>query len=491
VPDGVKIEPELVSETSPCAERFEGTIALVDSRASVLCQGQDATVRFALARIGGGSVPAAIQKIRIADFDGIRVGMEGSFATNVTLGDLGALGFELVYVLFTLDWKSIFDESKLKQSLEIAPDRVGLGALVVSAPADAKPGRHEGKLVLEGNFETISLPLAFEVVPYSTVVEGALASLAAPVSSSTPVERLLASIPPGEEAKFPFDPDAPWVRPVWHRWVLAGREIWDLVNLRCLGPVIADGIKPARLGGSIDRPRVYVLNEESVDLVDVIDRRTVERLVLPRVEHMVFSRFLEVSPDGERVLAGNDQVLSLFVREAGAWKRTDLYQAKSAGEEDWIVWVECDTELRAEVLFGIKLDAMNHWRTVLRHDLATGARTKAELDVSCSAHAYGERQRLLVGVSERDSETLDMRFVKTPELSVTKLDAPGRVREVQVDPETGEVLVDDFMSRLLVAPDLKRATRLADEGPPAPRPRLLEGTTVRWCERNGSVTFSR
>lgn len=490
-PPWLKNAKELVSETPPCAERFEGTLALVESRAFVLSQGQDGSVKFALARREGGHVTAAIQKMRVTGFDGLHVAVSPLFTTSLTLADLGALGVAFVRFL-VLDWKTLLEEAKLKKfTLDVPDDCYGLGELWIYVPADAPPGRYEGKLELEGNFEPVSLPLAVEVSPFAPIVARAIASLAAPVDSSTPVEKLLAATPRGEDARFTFDSDAPWIQGVWHRWVLAGPGILDLVNLQWVGPIVAaPGAARMRLGGSIERPRVFVLNGESVDLIDVAQRKTVERLVLPRAKCMVSSGFLEVSPDGERVLAGNDQVLCLFVHGAGAWKRTDLHLAKTQDETDWIAWVACDAAIQREVLVGIKSDLL-HWRTLHRHDLASGERTEATVDVDCWTQAWGDRQRLLVGVSQRDGENIDLRFIKTPELSVSKLAVEGWVHDIEVDPDTGEVLVADNMYQIVVSPDLKQATKSSEMGPGDPRPRLLEGTSIRWYERDGTVTFSR
>jgi hypothetical protein len=324
---------QLDAEGHAYSQRFDGSIALDTScptrnprRSPSTCSpragglgtytpGVAKVVPFGLVVRSPWDLPAGIRVIRVAGFAGVAVAPEKKFHRDSEA--LDGLARAVSNGARWLVGGRKPDDPPALFSLDVDRDDTGRGEFRVTVPEGTPPGRHTGRLELEGNFEARALPLELEVARYEDRVAALLDKLDAPERElplwalfTSEHEEVTVSVeaaggdPETEDGGAPPRCRWPQREGAWKRWLVAGSGIWDLGALEWLGPITDTAPRSddeRALAGPREAPRLFAVNGPGVDVISIRDRRTVARLGSPGLNDLTGP--LCVSPNGDRVLA--------------------------------------------------------------------------------------------------------------------------------------------------------------------------------------------
>jgi hypothetical protein len=469
----------------------------VTSSLAQLTAGEDRSVTFALAVTNAGDVPASFGVIRVAGLDGLDVGVEKSFGRSVSgLEFAGAVAVGVLRVMVDPLGAIASLFSRKEVSFEIPDKHTGFGSLRVFVPADAKAGRYEGRVEVEGNTGALSFPVAIDVVDYRARIERAIAAAQKPLDRiplGAALDRAKRDAKGRASVTADFDDRSPEIEQFFGRWVLTDRGIWDLSTLEWCGPLLAatPGLSQQRLAGQLRRPQLYVVNGYSLDVIDVVDRRTVARLATADEDPLVGD--FVVSVDGTRVVAATiSKGLYLFEGAGERWTRTKL----PFPDGKYPRWIVADPDLRREVL-AAESDETNQslWCTIHRISLDDGEASAVTIKGGSNElkPAYDPGRGLLavplVMNGEYGVEKATLAVVRTASLTVFRYETVTGNPTVWIDEATGDVVLVGRASSAIVKPGAARAEIVERQLSRAPL--RVAGTDVTCELGSGSATLSR
>jgi len=491
---------ELTSQVAAPSARFKGTLAIDLAPIGPLAPGETRSVLYALKPLTDGETPAAIHTLRVAGFERVGVGLEQHFVVPATMVELGAslaagIGLGILDLLAGPPTKSPSPAAPTLLSLDVPRGHQGVGELRVVIPEDTPPGHYQGQLVAEGNFAPVSFPLEVEVVPYEDRVDALLAGMDAP-EAKVPAAAAVASAAARGEDSVSFDlPDVAsgWIQAEggWGRWLIAGTGIWDLGALQWFGPVT----DPADTGPSYAKaiagprraPLLFYLNHgDSLDVISIRDRRTLDRLTGPK--GALNGALFRVSPDGDRILVACGDDLCFFQKEGDRWTRRVL--PSPCPFPTSCAWREPDPNVR-ELFVGTgpeEMFATRKWRALVHYDLSTGRRTEVALDQVCTAHAYSAARGMVVCVAGGEEAADALEIVRTRDLSVARFAVtPTQVDDVAIG--DGEVFLRHVGGACL---DVSLTSPIASHpcaGDPFAVPPRVAGTAIAYEAAIHRVTY--
>jgi hypothetical protein len=497
------VPTQIASESPPVAARFKGQLVFRMEQIGAFAPGQTRVLPFALVRRGDEKNVAGLRAIRAAGFEGVKVGVVKRFSLyEDVLSQLGNVALD--FLLGAGKKKETAPTQPTDVfSLDLPNERAGLGKLSVTVPASAAPGRYKGRIEIEGNFDTRSFPIELEVVRYEDRIGALLAGLDDP-EPKLALTKLVAAQSTRDghkEARVALDTVVdgdPLPSTLWNRWLLAGTGIWDLGAVQWAGPILRSFPHERALTGPRDAPRIFVLNGRSVDIVSVRERRTIERLPLPNGP--AFQEHMQVSSDGERVLAGCGKDLCFFSHENGAWKHTVLTDVCSTSDAP-CAFVETDGDMR-EMVAGVGASTWG-WDTLVRYDLVKNERSSVAMGSLCSRteHLADFPRGRFVAASVVHTFSLDdtvgVAVVHFGDRSIERIafQTQSHVHEISLDEASNDVVVDTSASMKDSCMLLSSATPLAARACPPKRAKkkkpLVPGTRVTFDVTLSEIDYVR